>query len=533
MLTNPLTLTLLADAVAPSGAWPDNRRDIFQAACLQMAREHGKDRRGGVGFPDEALVEAAGFLCALLLLADVEAWSHGPGSDPRLCVSLDDLGSVAGDPSRSALRAALGTKLFTSPDGTGFVPLHRQVAEFLAGRHLAKRIDEGLPASRVVALTTSPSDGRVVTSLRGLSGWLAAYSPQARGQLIDDDPVGVALYGDISGFSIDDKKRLLRALDALPLQAPILDYEQPDSRGERYWADTAWAFRHLACAGMVGAITDLLNRGGAQLADERLKLLALGAVSKAVRSEIPNLACLLPVLEALVGAPRSLQRCDDPHSTRTGTSSPKTTGRGSCWTCWTKLDADADSDLDGELRGTLLGDLYPTAVTPTRVWDYACAPYQHHLWGRFRHFWTDALTECLSEEQFGELLDALSEDVSQLIPAVRRASGRAELPVEILDRGLTMFGETIESTRLDRWLRIVGVYEWRSNSDSEPMRQIRAWLAAHPRAQRTVFLMRLRRRPAEESTRSWAWRLFDPVLKETMHANFGLWCFEDGDRGGR
>ena len=39
MLTNPLTLTLLADAVAPSGAWPDNRRDIFQAACLQMARD--------------------------------------------------------------------------------------------------------------------------------------------------------------------------------------------------------------------------------------------------------------------------------------------------------------------------------------------------------------------------------------------------------------------------------------------------------------------------------------------------------------
>ena len=526
MLTNPLTLTLLADAVAPSGAWPDNRRDIFQAACLQMAREHDRDRRGGVGLPDEALVEAAGFLCALLLLADVEAWSHGPGSDPRLCVSLDDLGSVAGDPSRSALRAALGTKLFTSPDGTGFVPLHRQVAEFLAGRHLAKRIDEGLPASRVVALTTSPSDGRVVTSLRGLSGWLAAYSPQARGQLIDDDPAGVALYGDISGFSIDDKKRLLRALDALPLQAPILDYEQPDSRGERYWADTAWAFRHLACAGMVGAITDLLNRGGAQLVDERLELLALGAVSKAVRSEIPNLACLLPVLEALVGGasqPAALRRSAlDAYRHIL----PEDDRARVLLDLLDELDADADSDLDGELRGTLLGDLYPTAVTPTRVWDYACGPYQHHLWGRFRHFWTDALTECLSEEQFGELLDALSEDVSQLIPAVRRASGRAKLPVEILDRGLTMFGETIESTRLDRWLRIVGVYEWRSNSDSEPMRQIRAWLAAHPRAQRTVFLMRLRRRPAEESTRSWAWRLFDPVLKETMHANFGLWCFE-------
>ena len=125
---------------------------------------------------------------------------------------------------------------------------------------------------------------------------------------------------------------------------------------------------------MVGAITDLLNRGGAQLADERLKLLALGAVSKAVRSEIPNLACLLPVLEALVGGasqPAALRRSAlDAYRHIL----PEDDRARVLLDLLDELDADADSDLDGELRGTLLGDLYPTAVTPTRVWRLRVRP---------------------------------------------------------------------------------------------------------------------------------------------------------------
>ena len=54
---------------------------------------------------------------------------------------------------------------------------------------------------------TSPADGRVVTELRGLSAWLAAYPGEARRLLIDADPVGVGLYGDIGEFPKDDKSR--------------------------------------------------------------------------------------------------------------------------------------------------------------------------------------------------------------------------------------------------------------------------------------------------------------------------------------
>ena len=61
-------------------------------------------------------------------------------------------------------------------------------------------IESGLPARRVVALIAQ--DGSVVTELRGLSAWLATHSARARHELIEGDPIGVGLYGDIRGFQV-------------------------------------------------------------------------------------------------------------------------------------------------------------------------------------------------------------------------------------------------------------------------------------------------------------------------------------------
>ena len=57
---------------------------------------------------------------------------------------------------RETLRHALGTRLFESPGEGRLAPVHRQVAEFLAARHLAKLIEEG-PAGRT---GPCPHDGR-------------------------------------------------------------------------------------------------------------------------------------------------------------------------------------------------------------------------------------------------------------------------------------------------------------------------------------------------------------------------------------
>ena len=529
MLGNPLTLDLLAKAVQEGETWPEGRQSTFEIGCRTMTGEHPDGRRDASAMPPtEIVLEVAGYVCSLLLLSDKQGVTLKTGSDSPAFVSLHDLGGYSDHPSEQNLRATLGTRLFQGADDMRFVPLHRQVAEFLAGRYLARRIDAGLPAQRVVALMTGPSDGRVVTVFRGLSAWLATHSRDTRQILVDVDPVGVALYGDIRGFATNDKERLLRALAQLTPHEPIFDYEHPGSPNDTYRTDTAWAFRSLASTDMVEPIKRLLNPRGAEAADERLQLLVLDALSKAERSETESLGELRPMLEQLVrdvSRTRALRRSAlDAYRHIL----PEHERTQALLQVLGELEENADSDMDGELRGTLLSDLYPTAISPTQIWRYALGPYQHHFLGRFRLFWNDGLLERSSDEQFLELLDALSDDAARLIPVVRRASGFADLPLNLLDHGLMRFGGTLDPRRVDRWLRIVGVYDWRSDGNSQPMRRIRARLTAHPREQTSAFLIRLRHRPAEESTRSWAWREFDPVLRGTFSTDFGLWCLEKG-----
>ena len=526
MLGNPLALTLLADAAGPRGDWPGSRLHTFETACQRMAGEHNLEHQvAGIRPPIESLIDASGYLCALLLLSGTEVCSAGPASDPSVCVALADLRDATGGPPREALRAALGTKLFKGADGTGIVPLHRQVAEFLAARSLAERISDGLPARRVVALMTGPSDGRVVTALRGLSAWLAAHSPEARSFLVDTDPIGVALYGDIRRFTTHDKERLLQALSLLTPYEPILDYEHPDSPFAAYRTDTAWAFRHLASADMVEPIRRILHHGCAEGVDERLKLLVLGALSEAEQSETQSLADLLPDLIALVrdaSRPTALRR------SALGAYRhilPEEARTQALLALLDELHEDANSDLDGALRGTLLSDLYPTSISPSQIFRYAVGHYQRGVGNRFQSFWIYELLKRSSDEQFVELLDALSEDASCLIPALR-LSGFVDLPLELLARGLTTFGEALEPTHVDRWCRIVGPYEQRWDGSRQALGQIRDWLRTHPVAQRTAFLIRLRNRAAEHSPRSWGWRVSDPVLMGTFPAGFGLWCLE-------
>ena len=178
MLGNPQTLKLLAEAVKDGGAWPKSRLETLDLACRKMAAEHNEEHQAVVPIHStEAALDAAGHMCALLLLCGFEGYSLASGGNRdelRMSgfVTLDDLGRASADPSRELLKSTLSTKLFEAGGERKFVPRHRQIAEFLAGRYLAKLIDGGLPARRVVALMTGPSDGRVVTALRGLSAWL-------------------------------------------------------------------------------------------------------------------------------------------------------------------------------------------------------------------------------------------------------------------------------------------------------------------------------------------------------------------------
>ena len=216
LLVNPLTLRLLVDAVRHGGDWPDSRRRTLEMACRQIAAEHNQEHRVATRPPPlETFVDAAGWLCALQLLSGIEGYVPPSGATAHSFVSLTELGEPPASLSRSDLEHALTTKLFRAT-GDGFVPLHRHVAEFLAGRYLAKLIADGLPARRVVSLMKGTTDDRVVTSLRGLSAWLASDDRtrslrRLRERLRGTPTLAAHLEsfceGDLQAASIDDKYR--------------------------------------------------------------------------------------------------------------------------------------------------------------------------------------------------------------------------------------------------------------------------------------------------------------------------------------
>ena len=142
LLTNPLTLDLLARVVARGGRWPEGRREVFEAACLEMAREHNEEHRLAArpilqcALPDAGeLVEAAGRLCAVQLIAGFEGYALGDDSARGDYPAVERCKYKRPD----RLRAALSTKLFKAARvGEGlFDPVHRHIAEFLAARHIA------------------------------------------------------------------------------------------------------------------------------------------------------------------------------------------------------------------------------------------------------------------------------------------------------------------------------------------------------------------------------------------------------------
>ena len=216
LLVNPLTLRLLVDAVRHGGDWPDSRRRTLEMACRQIAAEHNQEHRVATRPPPlETFVDAAGWLCALQLLSGIEGYVPPSGVTAHSFVSLTELGEPPASLSRSDLEHALTTKLFRAT-GDGFVPLHRHVAEFLAGRYLAKLIADGLPARRVVSLMKGTTDDRVVTSLRALSAWLASDDRtrslrRLRERLRGTPTLAAHLEsfceGDLQAASIDDKYR--------------------------------------------------------------------------------------------------------------------------------------------------------------------------------------------------------------------------------------------------------------------------------------------------------------------------------------
>lgn len=524
MLGNPLTLALLAGAVNRGGGWPKSRLQIFEKACQKMAIEHNREHLAVSALqPTSTVLDAAGHLCALVLLAGVVGYAHEGQADGHSIVALSSLGKIPGPLSLSDLQYAMGTKLFISPIEGVFTPRHRQVAEFLAGQHLARLIGDGLPARRVISLMTSPSDDRVVTSLRGLSAWLSAYSREARPLLIHADPVGVGLYGDIGDLTTREKERILESLSAFAEEASLHGHQRQDGRSRGYRDDTAWAFRCLAAADMVPTMKQLLSRPTSNAADDRLAILILETLSLA--DDPQSVVDLKEELETILWS----ETRSSPIKRRALDAYLHIVPSGGDRTAFLRLLLDAVQDgsvpdPDDEIRGGLLEVLYPEAVTPLEVWRYVLSRRHHDLIGRFWRFWNQTLLEESLDEHLAQLLDSLNVDASRVLPALEQ-SNLENLPTELLARCLEVNGDNCEPAHLYGWLA-AGSSLRQSHRREEPARRVRGWLEDRPNVQREIVLTWLRRRDPDNSDRPLGYWFCEALHGSALPPDFGTWCLD-------
>ena len=375
---DPLTLEHLVRAVK-GGQQPRSRKEVFEASCLYLLREpnprHARSRENepfGVG----EQLDAAAQLCAVALLAGKRGYARSPAESDAHWITI---GEVPGN--QDLFNAVLRTRLFEVADDR-FAPRDPHIAEFLAGRHLAKRVEDRLPHSRAVALMTG-FDGGVVAALRGVWAWFAAHCAVARAELIDRDPLGTVLFGDVKQFPTIDTKRLL---DRLRHSSEELDDLPID-----HWYSPRWA--DVAAEGPTDLIRDVFSmapnsKGGQCIA----RLL----VSAAEHWEFPDRRKLLLSIvrnNKLLVATRDV-------------ALRSLIGRAS-----KTLDDDLDNlleaidegqliDVNDDLTGRLLHALYPHRCSLASAKRYLHRPKVPDRIGMFQEFWrTDVIDNAVQQER--------------------------------------------------------------------------------------------------------------------------------------
>ena len=476
LLANPLSLRLIV-AATRDGLLPVARAQTYQLACQRLVSEenpsHRATQRASLR-PTDDLLDEAGLLFAVLLLSGAEALSHD--SVATALPSDIALETLQAEPWLKPSGVVLGSQLFIA-DGERRLPLHRTVAEFLAAAAVAERIEAGLPLGRILALT-SGGDGGIVEPLRGMHAWMAVHCVQDRALLIERDPLGVVLYGDVSAFTSDEKQRVL---DALGREARRYPWFRSGN-----WA--AHPFGALGTTDMTPAFKALLGQTDRTLAHQSL----LDCVLDAIRYG-GDLRDLLPALEQVL---RDVTFQDDVR-----------TAALQAWLAQSRANVQParawlDDILNGtiadprdELCGRLLNALYPDQLSPAEVMKYFRLPKA----GNFGGFWGTHLIRKTPVE----LRPVLADGCAQVSMDRSNMNADGHLPNflgKVISAALEASAEDEDPRRILTWLRTgMDKYGFAAikGSDAEGVRN---WLGAHPDVQKAVMTIAFKEVAPEPET---------------------------------
>ncbi|MBU6460983.1 MAG: hypothetical protein KGQ58_08965 [Proteobacteria bacterium] len=470
LLRNPQTLDLLVNALE-GNKWPKSRKEIYTMACHQLVKEKNPEHRVArrdVSPSDDLLLNAAGYLCALQLLSGIAGFA------------LDD---EATDNQHFNFRAlknqdlpliqSLRTNLFQNDGEEQRIPVHRSIAEYLGACYLGLLVENsGLPFSRVMALLTG-EDGGVMPDLRGLAAWLSSYWQSARSLLIERDPLGVVLYGDVRNFPVGDKHLVLAALKREVLRYP-------------WFRSESWAlspFGALGTMDMIPTFNEIFSLPSRAEADQ----IMVDCVLSAIRYGDP--------MPMLAGSLETIAR----------DFSYWPVIRISAVRAWIRVTSDNDSgllrlaediragqveDRNDEILGVLLRKLYPCFIFPKNVLEFLHAPKDQNFIGSYFMFWVRELSEKTDNKVLPLLLDQF----------VKKQIDLQQLSLEhqfnqmigtLLVRGLAVCGDTITDQRLNDWLNLGFDEHGQNGLEKEDAEKVTQWFVVRPDRYKAVIEYRI------------------------------------------
>ncbi len=429
-LSNPQDLMLLLEALE-GGEWPDSREEIFRHACESLTKEenptHSRSRRRGHSIQE--LQKAAGYLCALHIIAGTTGYAFErdvASDDFRVLANIGD-SAISGDTLEESARR----RLFRHEGHERVVPMHRTVAEYLAARYLVDRVREGHPLQRVLALITG-FDGGIPTELRGLFAWLTCLATEHSELLLQKDPLGVLLYGDLVVLKPNARRRLLRSLSSIAREDPYF-------RSGYRRSKTLAAFA-----------TPRLEEDLRQILEDRdqpwqLTELILEALT--VGQPLPGFGDLL------------LEIIRDPKRVH----AVKSRAAEAFCRLWPQRTEDLQVLLDevqcgmvrdahDRIRHELLNALFPLTIDASKIVEYIFPSEPDVISVYNVDFLSSEFFEQLPPHDLPKFLDALAErDLPEQQSAIRRIG---VLVSGALTRGLEIYGESVSTSRLYRWLGI-------------------------------------------------------------------------------
>ena len=471
LLTNPLTLQLLAKSVAEQD-WPRTRTEVFLRASRLLVSEQNEEHQLGAGphISDDQKLHAAGRLFAIQILSGAEGYSVSK-NDGGSCINISS--AQVDDPN--VANAVLHSGLFRQGAHGEFVAFHTAIAEFLAGRYLAREVGNGLPVGRILSLMTG-YDGVILPQFRGVAAWIATHSQLCRRELVAADPIGAMLDGDVATFPIDDRIHVLESINSKSKDNPwfILNVQSNDPRfGALASADMAEYYaRVLGSASRTDShqvhasfLLNVLEHG--RPVQEITKILLL-----VVEDDTWWPRVRIEALDVLMGLPSSNSR-----------------RREILLDLLRRIDSGEVADNDDRLRGLLLGDLYPEVIGPAQILDYLRSPKDPNLFGTYQAFWTQSITKQSTSAQRAVLVDCLVErfpEISQVLREAMIGSNRLfDFVPSITTRALLESDGDVAPQRLFRWLEILTHPELPISPND--LDRVRAWLAGRNDLLRQIF----------------------------------------------